>query len=143
LSEESFPSAIIEVCYGRITLPLSGISARIVSMNARFALRLRMDDSLWGCFIPGIRQIPGSRRKLSTCDRGELPMNRSSGFLRDVVAAGVLLVIPAATFAQNYVQTNLVSDTASRPTRMGRQQPSIRTSGTRGDRPAVRRHPGG
>jgi len=39
-------------------------------------------------------------------------MSWNSGFLRDVVAAGVLLVIPAATFAQNYVQTNLVSDTA-------------------------------
>src|SRR5580698_9016852 len=37
-------------------------------------------------------------------------MNRSSGFLRDVIAAGVLLTVPAITFAQNYVQTNLVSD---------------------------------
>ena len=39
-------------------------------------------------------------------------MNRSSGFLWNVVTAGVLLVVPVATFAQNYVQTNLVSDIA-------------------------------
>jgi hypothetical protein len=37
-------------------------------------------------------------------------MSWNSRFLRHVAAAGVLLVIPAATFAQNYVQTNLVSD---------------------------------
>jgi hypothetical protein len=39
--------------------------------------------------------------ELSTYDMGELPMNRSSGFLRDVVAVAALLVVPAATFAQN------------------------------------------
>src|ERR1700723_2287062 len=39
-------------------------------------------------------------------------MNRSSEFFRAVAALGVLLVVPAATFAQNYVQTNLVSDIA-------------------------------
>jgi uncharacterized protein (TIGR03118 family) len=37
-------------------------------------------------------------------------MSWNSRVLRHVAAAGVLLVIPAATFAQNYVQTNLVSD---------------------------------
>jgi hypothetical protein len=36
-----------------ITQPLNGISAWIVSMNRRFALHLRIDDALWGCFIPG------------------------------------------------------------------------------------------
>src|ERR1700731_4665653 len=63
---------------------------------------------------PIVRVVVGESAdtELSTYDRGELPMNRSSGFLQGVVAAGVLLVVPAATFAQNYVQTNLVSDTA-------------------------------
>src|SRR3984893_7385236 len=39
-------------------------------------------------------------------------MSWNSRFLRHAAAVGVLLVIPAATFAQNYVQTNLVSDIA-------------------------------
>jgi hypothetical protein len=34
------------------------------------------------------------------------------GFLRDVVAAGVLLIVPTVTFAQNYVQTNFVSESS-------------------------------
>src|ERR1700730_5573993 len=39
-------------------------------------------------------------------------MSWNSRALRHAAAAGVLLIIPAATFAQNYVQTNLVSDIA-------------------------------
>ena len=37
-------------------------------------------------------------------------MNRSSGIFRATVAAGMLLIVPAVTFAQHYVQKNLVSD---------------------------------
>ncbi|MDB6103169.1 MAG: hypothetical protein JWO52_3168 [Gammaproteobacteria bacterium] len=39
-------------------------------------------------------------------------MSWNSRVLQHAAAAGLLLVVPAATFAQNYVQTNLVSDIA-------------------------------
>src|SRR5580692_3543997 len=50
---------------------------------------------------PIVRVVGGeaSDTQLSTYHRGELPMNRSSEFFRAVAALGVLLVVPAATFA--------------------------------------------